>query len=287
VSAPIRYGSWDEVPRDLRPANDLRFAGLEPRGGPVAVLVVDDREVELFRSADATPREGRGRDAASPGPIGSAGSTAGRASRRSSVALPAASGLLGRLRHTDADPATTTAVARAWLRELLDSSFVVLDTETTGLGYDDEIIEIAIVAPDGAKLIDTLVRPRSERVPAAVSRVHGLTMRDLADAPRWADVYLEVLAATAGRRVVAWNAAFDERMVRQSARRWSLTQRMRGFECAMQAYASCCGARFGRVGLERAAASLGLVGSGGQRHRAGDDAALTLAVLRATAARRA
>jgi DNA polymerase-3 subunit epsilon len=38
---------------------------------------------------------------------------------------------------------------------------VVLDTETTGLGVDAEIVEIAIVAIDGRTLLNTLVRPTS------------------------------------------------------------------------------------------------------------------------------
>ncbi|MBA2667601.1 MAG: hypothetical protein H0U69_11260 [Trueperaceae bacterium] len=286
MSDPVRYVSWAEVPAGLRPANDLRFAGLEPRGGPAGVLVIDDREVELFRSADATPRvrpaTAPARDGAIPPPIGSPGSTGGRASRRSAVALPHASGLLARLKRSDADGATTVTTARTWVRELLDSSFVVLDTETTGLGYDDEIVEIAVVGPDGETLLETLVRPRSGHVPAMVSRVHGLTMRDLQGAPTWAEVYDEVLALTSGRRVVAWNAPFDERMVRQSARLWSLPERLKGFECAMQAYAFCRGGRFGRAKLERAAAALGLLGGAPQRHRSCADARLTLDVLRAS-----
>jgi DNA polymerase III subunit epsilon len=288
VSERPRYASWADVPADLRTANDLRFAGLEPRGESVAVVVVEEREIELYRGADATPREKRpppDRDGVEPLPIGSAGSTLGRASRRTAVALPGGSGLLGRVRTADADPATVVSTARTWLRELLASAFVVIDTETTGLGYADEIIEISVIAGDGTTLLDTLVRPRSGRVPPMVSRVHGLTMRDLADAPTWDDIYDEVLAVTTDRRVIAWNAPFDERMVRQSATAWSRTERLRGFECAMQAYAFCSGARFGRAKLERAAAALGLLGGVAQSHRSEADARLTLAVLRATLAR--
>jgi DNA polymerase III subunit epsilon len=272
------------VPPDLSPANDLRFKGLEPRGGAVALLLDGDRAIELYRTADATPREPRGTPPEGKGPIGSAGSTGGRASRRSAVALPGASGLLTRLVHADADPEGQRAAALAWLRELLAGPFVILDTETTGIGYADEIVEIAIVESDGRVTVDTLVRPHAGVVPPLASRVHGLTMRQLQTAPTWADVYGQVLEATAGRRVVAWNAPFDERMVRQSARLWSLPQRLKGFECAMTAYASCRAARFGRAKLATAAAALGLLPSAGQRHRSREDALLTLDVLRRVAA---
>jgi DNA polymerase III subunit epsilon len=286
VADRARYTSWDAVPAGLQTANDLRFSGLEPRGEPVASVLVGDREVELFRSADATPRERRATPSARPaeGPIGTAGSTGGRASRRSTVALPGGSALLTRVRRNDADPETLRSEARRYVAELLASDFVVLDTETTGLGYEAEIIEIAIVAPDGSTRFESLVRPKSGVVSSVVTRVHGLTMRDLADAPTWADLYASLLEHAAGRRVVAWNAEFDERMVRQSARLWALPQRLRGFECAMQAHAFCCGARTGRMKLERAAAALGLLGERGQRHRSADDARLTLRVLQATLA---
>jgi DNA polymerase III subunit epsilon len=283
----LRYASWDDVPPGLQTANDLRFAGLEPRGEAVGVVVVGEREVELFASADATPRaRERLSTEGERVPVGAAGSTGGRASRRATVALPGGSELITRVRRIDADPTTLRSEARAYLGELLASDFLVLDTETTGLGYQAEIIELALVAPDGSLLFDSLVRPRGGVVPAVVSRVHGITTRDLVDAPTFADLYATLLDLAAGRRIVAWNAAFDERMVRQSARVWSLPQRWRGFECAMQTHAFCCGVRSGRTKLERAAAALGVLPASGQRHRSADDARLTLGVLRATLAQR-
>ena len=37
---------------------------------------------------------------------------------------------------------------------------VYLDLETTGLGPEDEVVAIGIVDPEGAVLLDTLVRPQ-------------------------------------------------------------------------------------------------------------------------------
>ncbi len=289
-----RYTAWADVPPGLRPENDLRFAGLIPRGGPVAWLHQDGREVALYREADAIPKPPKAPAPPSGSidparsntiPAGSAGSRAAKGVRRDVVHLPGSGGLRRATVRTDADPASGAAAALAWLRELLLDDFVVIDTETTGLGYADEVIEVGVIGADGGVRFSSLVRPWSGRVPAGASRIHGLTMTDLADAPTFTDVYDELLAVTAGKRVVAWNAPFDERMVRQSAVTCGRRERLRGFECAMRAYALARGLRHGRAKLERAALETGVLGQRAQRHRSTDDALLTLQVLMRTVGR--
>jgi hypothetical protein len=287
VSETDRYHRWSDVPDGLKPENDLRFAGLEPRGDPVAWLELDGREVALFREADATPRAAKAPPPA-PGsldpsrsndrPAGSAGTRAARV-RRDVVALPGPGSLHRTAVRTDADPSNRIAAGLEWVRALLLDDFVVLDTETTGLGYADEVIEVGVVGPDGTVLLESLVRPRSGFVPAGASRVHGLTMADLRDAPTFDEVYGALLEVADGRRVIAWNAPFDERMVRQSATAWGRRERLRGFECAMRAYAMARGLAHGRAKLERAAAETGVLGPGPHAHRSTDDARLTLQVL--------
>lgn len=280
-----RYARWSDVPDGLRPENDLRFAGLEPRGEPAAWLDLDGRAVALYREADAAPRAPKAapkvRGSIDPArsndlPAGSAG-TRGAGVRRDVVHLPGRGSLRATLARTMPDD--TRATALAWIRELLLDDFVVLDTETTGLGYGDEVIEVGIVGPDGATRFESLVRPRSGRVPPGASAVHGLTMDDLWTAPTFDEVYGSLLEATAGRRVIAWNAPFDERMVRQSAVAWGRRERLKGFECAMRAYAVARGLRHGRAKLERAATETGVLSAVAQAHRSSDDARLTLQVL--------
>jgi hypothetical protein len=55
-----------------------------------------------------------------------------------------------------------------WARELMGrQDWVLLNTETTGLGPDDEVVEIAVLDPTGRALLDTLVRPPRPIPPAA------------------------------------------------------------------------------------------------------------------------
>lgn len=63
-------------------------------------------------------------------------------------------------------------------RQVCAAKPVYLDTETTGLGSTDEIIEISIIDDDGSTLLETLVKP-SQPIPADSTRVHGITDADV------------------------------------------------------------------------------------------------------------
>lgn len=90
---------------------------------------------------------------------------------------------------------------------------VFLDTETTGLSpqYGDRVVEIALARFRGSVMEDfftTLLQPERSISPGA-ARVHGITDRDVADAPLFREVAEQVSAAMAGAVIVAHNAPFD------------------------------------------------------------------------------
>jgi hypothetical protein len=111
----------------------------------------------------------------------------------------------------DASVSLSTAVGEVinWARACRQpGAAVVLDTETTGL--DGVVIEIAIVdACTGKTLLDTLVNPGDVKVSDGARAVHGITDRELAGAPSWAEILPAFLAAVRGRRILAYNAEFD------------------------------------------------------------------------------
>ena len=192
-----------------------------------------------------------------------------------------------------ADPAVREAIsrqARAWL----EANALILDTETTGLGDDAEVVELAVIDCAGAVLLDTLVRP-SGPVPAEAAVIHGITDAMLADAPTWSEIHDRFCDLVEGRQVVIYNHEFDVRVINQTARRYGL-QAPQGFDlvlggsavhCAMQAYAGFYGAwnaekgRYRWQKLSTAAQQQGVTVE--NAHRALGDCLMTLGLVRAMA----
>lgn len=101
------------------------------------------------------------------------------------------------------------------IHKWLKSDYVVIDTETTGLGEDAEIIEIAIINMRGEVLLDTLVKP-TQSIPPEVTEINHITNEMVADAPAWRDVFPKVLRIISNHKWLAWNSVFDARMLDQT-----------------------------------------------------------------------
>ncbi|GAB6537144.1 hypothetical protein bcgnr5378_63820 [Bacillus cereus] len=67
------------------------------------------------------------------------------------------------------------------------SDFLVLDTQTTGLGETDEIVEIAVTDLDGKTFLNTLVRP-TVRICNDATMVHGITDKTVEKGQSWSYV---------------------------------------------------------------------------------------------------
>jgi DNA polymerase-3 subunit epsilon len=131
-----------------------------------------------------------------------------------------------------------------WSRALLaaPSQWVVLDTETTGLGLTDEVIQVAVVAPDGAALLDSLVRPASRGdIPASASAIHHITIDMLAGAPTFAQLAPRLAEVVAGKRIIAYNADYDRRLLKQTALMSGGRAPQTQWECAMLTYSRFVG----------------------------------------------
>ena len=146
---------------------------------------------------------------------------------------------------------------------------------------------MAVIDTDGKVLLHRHSLPVS-RIPRLVSDMHGLTrerLRELGASP-WRNVHatLEPILAAA-HSVIAWNAPYDKRLVKQTSERHSLALPDRPWMCAMKAAADGLGESTRKVKLSAAAARLRVTSDGA--HDALADAQTTLAVLRKLADRAA
>ncbi|MBA3793926.1 MAG: 3'-5' exonuclease [Rubrobacter sp.] len=139
-----------------------------------------------------------------------------------------------------------------WARSLLSGGdFVVLDSETTGLGTPIDFVEIGVVSCRGETLFDSLIKPSCPVDPGA-SRVHGHTARSLMGQRRFVEVYPDLLDALWAKRVVVYNAPYDRRVweaaVGRLGARAALAGKLPPWECAMRAFAAYVGERSKRGG---------------------------------------
>ena len=135
------------------------------------------------------------------------------------------------------------AEVSAWARQrIADPGTLFLDTETTGLGRDAEIIDLAIVDVRGVVLIDTLIAP-IHPIPPETTRVHGIVDDDVRDAPGWIEVYPRIAELLRGRPIVVYNAAFDRRMMTACCDSAGFEAEEREWHCAMLHYARYAGER--------------------------------------------
>ncbi|MDR0415949.1 MAG: 3'-5' exonuclease, partial [Propionibacteriaceae bacterium] len=101
------------------------------------------------------------------------------------------------------------------------AGFAVVDTETTGFGPGDRVIEVGVVllGPDLAPESewDTLVNPGARGV--GPTAVHRIRPADIADAPAFADIAGPLVGLVRGRVLVGHNVGFDARMLNQEFER--------------------------------------------------------------------
>jgi DNA polymerase-3 subunit epsilon len=122
--------------------------------------------------------------------------------------------------------------------------FVVMDTETTGLGDDAEICQIAIIDSTGNVVLDTLVKPQKP-IPTSATAIHHISNEMVKDAPIWLNVNEKVWQALHGKTVIVYNADYDFRLIAQSEKAceplatsdWHTIKR----ECAMLKFAEIYG----------------------------------------------
>lgn len=249
MSTLPEYPWFDVVPEHLKTRRQLADQGLRP-GGPIVARVVWHRGARFANLYDAT--------LAKPKRVMSEAQQAALAKAQAALRTcphckTVFSFVLGY--HFDCpvcfermlarDRADAACQARIWVQS---KRTIILDTETTDL--DGYLVQIAIIrAHDGAVLLDTLVNPQAH-ISDGAKLIHFITEDRVADAPTFDQIAAELLAVLRGRRIVTYNADFDQAVLQREVMRkydygWrqaiDFWQRGYRWRCAMELYAQFYG----------------------------------------------
>lgn len=161
--------------------------------------------------------------------------------------------------------------------------FLILDTETTGIGKGAELCELAIIDyKSGIVLFNSLICPckLAEYEVSKAREITGITSEALSNAP-WLDtVWNEVLDILKSKHITSFNTSFDLRMIRNSAQVWHLEVPPLDATCLMQLTTAWFNLDYW-LNLDEAAELLGIDREtlDGDRHRALYDALVTRAIV--------
>lgn len=163
---------------------------------------------------------------------------------------------------------------------------LILDTETTGLGSDAEIVEASLIgAISGEVYLDTLIRPLAP-IPPDATEIHGITDQDVESAPTWSEVYHQFCELVTGRTVHIYNSSYDVRLVNQTSDLYGLDRPVFETRCVMHRYANLWREEkdYGRgwrwQSLTNAVAQQGIDVSELEAHRARSDCEMTRRLLK-------
>lgn len=131
-----------------------------------------------------------------------------------------------------------------WARHVVErkQNYVLLDTETTGLTENSVVISISIIGADGEILLNTHVKPSQRtRISAEAFSKHRIAYEDLKDKPTFAELLPTIERAAMGKRVLIYNAEYDNRLLQQTASKSNVPDPDLITECVMIQYSKFVG----------------------------------------------
>lgn len=167
--------------------------------------------------------------------------------------------------------------------EVLNSdNYLILDTETTGLGRYAEIIELAIIDTKGQVLYESLFKP-TQPIPTEATEIHGITDEMVKDCPDFGSEWEQIWEVIKNKTLLIYNADFDTSMLYRTLERHGITLED-GFRfdsfCIMEFYQAFKDYRYWTK-LEHACDEMGIEIE--QNHRAADDCRMVLELIKAIA----
>lgn len=114
----------------------------------------------------------------------------------------------------------------------LDKDCLILDTETTGLDDNAEIIEISIIDKDFNVILNALVKP-SCKISKKATAINKITDKDVEHEQTFDEVYPRLKAILRDRLVIIYNKKFNTRILNQTIDLYDFKRIKFESECAM------------------------------------------------------
>lgn len=92
---------------------------------------------------------------------------------------------------------------------------VVIDTETTGIKSNDEIVELSILSGSGDVLFSEYIKPSYRKTWADAERIHHISPKMVADSKTMDDYKGYIAGCLNDKIVVGYNVNFDLKMIQK------------------------------------------------------------------------
>lgn len=127
----------------------------------------------------------------------------------------------------------------------------IIDTETTGLNPKrSRVVELTVLSSYGDLILDTLIHP-GIHIPSEVSTIHGISDEIVTGAPAMAEVWTELVRATKGKTLLAYNSSYDKAILDAEAEKCEVPPLESDWDCVMMKYSAFIGAWNARFGNYR------------------------------------
>ena len=230
-------GGWEKVPQNLKCKTDLKKIGLKPTVGANFQVWNSYNWIPLYDIAQTTP-------ILPPTEEEKAARKLARQDKKDRTCQSCRSVVKDKIYITENLCLKCQTIKNAKIEALANfqkwfnnkNDYLILDTETTGLDQDAEIVEVAVCDLNGAVIFESLAKPLHP-IPDDVIEIHGITNEMVSDAPSWPDVWNRIQPLLSNKIILIYNAAFDTRMIYNNRHRHDLPKHGLKTECIMQNYA--------------------------------------------------